>query len=155
MSEQLFSVTLERRGGYAFTVNVGELELTVDESPPLGGGQGPNPKQLFAAAIGNCLAASLLFCLGKARIPVGDLTARVTGQVIRNPAGRLRIGELQVVLSPELAEADVAKAGRCATVFEDFCLVTQSVREGVDVRVTVSPVASVDAQEDAAFASAT
>ena len=46
----------------------------------------------MGAAVGNCLAASLLFCLEKARVPVTDIRARVEGYVVRNESGRLRVG---------------------------------------------------------------
>ncbi|HUF25562.1 MAG TPA: hypothetical protein VMM18_01175 [Gemmatimonadaceae bacterium] len=54
-------------------------------------------------------------------------------------AGRLRIGEIKVRLAPEIAEADVPRMTRCLEVFEDYCVVTQSVREGLEVSVQVAP----------------
>lgn len=143
MSEQAFSVKLDRVDNYRFVVDFGSPELqavTVDEMPPLGEGSGPNPTRLLGTAIGSCLAASLLFCLGKARINVGEMSAHVTGSLQRNDKGRLRVEKLQVVLSPEMLAPDVARMGRCLEVFEDFCIVTQSVRDGVNVSVTVEPV---------------
>lgn len=41
-----------------------------------------------------------------------------------------------------LRAADAAALGNCLDVFEDFCVVTQSVREGIDVEVTVEPRAT-------------
>lgn len=143
MSEQTFSVKLDRLDEYRFVVDFGTPGLdgiTVDEMPPLGAGQGPNPTRLLGTAIGSCLAASLLFCLGKARISVGEMTASVTGSLQRNEKGRLRVDNLHVVLNPEMAAQDVARMGRCLEVFEDFCIVTQSVRDGVAVSVNVEPV---------------
>src|SRR5690625_6506194 len=68
--EQEFAITLDWRGGYEFTVDFeldGVPPLLTDESPPLGEGVGPSPARLLAAAVGNCMSASLKFCLDKAR----------------------------------------------------------------------------------------
>lgn len=111
--------------------------LTVDEPPPLGHDAGPNPARLMGAAIGNCLAASLLFCLSKhgVKVPSG-IEARVTMDLVRTPEKRLRIGKVRVSLAhPPGVPVDALEA--CREVFEDFCTVTASVREGIDVEVDV------------------
>ena len=41
-------------------------------------------------------------------------------------------------LDPAIAVADREKAQRCLSLFEDYCTVTQSVREGFPINVTVA-----------------
>ena len=89
--------------------------------------------------MGNCVAASLLFCLEKARVPVTDIKARVTGTIGRNDRGRLRIRSLKVVVEPTVDGVPPQRLARCLEIFEDFCIVTQSVREGIEVDVVVEP----------------
>ena len=104
---------------------------------PLGRDKGPNPSRILAAAIGNCLCASLLFCARKARVEVGPIHADVKVQIIRNEDRRLRIGKVEVTLDPRLAESEREKARRCLDIFEDFCTVTESIRGGMEVVVSV------------------
>lgn len=148
--EESHTIELRLRDGYEFAVDFrqpGAGGLVVDEPPPLGAGAGPNPGRLLAAAVGGCLAASLRFCLDKARVGVGALVATVETSLIRNERGRLRIGGIRVRLEPEVAAADRDRIRRCLEVFEDFCIVTQSVREGVPIEVAVEPaVASPSAR---------
>jgi organic hydroperoxide reductase OsmC/OhrA len=137
-----FAIEVDRIGGYEFRVrfdkpDLGELHL--DEPAPLGRDSGPNPARVLAAAVGTCLSASLLFCLSKAHIGVTGLSSEVEVELVRNEARRLRIGTVEVTLRPELDEAGSGLSG-CLGEFEDFCVVTQSVREGLDVRVKVEPV---------------
>lgn len=113
--------------------------LHIDEPPPLGGGDGPNPARVLGAALGSCLGSSLLFCLRKARIEVRDLSVTVRGTVVRNERGRLRIGSIDVSLAPSVVGEDRERMSRCLEVFEDFCIITQSVRDGIDVSVHVEP----------------
>jgi organic hydroperoxide reductase OsmC/OhrA len=144
MEGQAFEVTLELKTGYEFQVDFHEPgipPLAVDESPPLGEGRGPNPARLLATAVANCLAASLLFCLRRSRIDVRGLTATVRGTLARNERGRLRIAGLDVAIQPDVAPGDHERLGRCRDLFEDFCIVTESVRQGIDVSVHVDPVA--------------
>jgi organic hydroperoxide reductase OsmC/OhrA len=117
-------------------------DLITDEGPPLGEGRGPNPARLLATAVGNCLAASLLFCLGKARISVDGLEAEVLTEFTRSPEGRLRIADIRVRLLPHWSEETAVKARRCLEIFEDFCVVTHAVRNSVPVTVTVDGVFS-------------
>jgi organic hydroperoxide reductase OsmC/OhrA len=138
-----FAIDIDRIDGYEFRVRfdkpqLGELHL--DEPPPLGNDNGPNPARVLAAAVGTCLSASLLFCLGKARVEVTGLSSEVEVELVRNEARRLRIGRVEVTLRPELGAAG-SQLSDCLSEFEDFCVVTQSVRAGLDVRVKVEPVA--------------
>jgi organic hydroperoxide reductase OsmC/OhrA len=141
-TEQATRVNLELETGYRFRVDLGDgfSPLVMDEPAPLGSGSGPNASRVLAAAVGNCLSASLLYCLRRARIEVKGLKTEVEVTSVRNQAGRLRIGGMKVVLVPEIAsEGADARFDRCLQLFENFCVVTESVRGGFDVQVSVSP----------------
>jgi organic hydroperoxide reductase OsmC/OhrA len=141
MSEESFTITLEQEQDFDFRVQFdwpGNAELLLDEPEPLGQRHGPNAARLVAAAVGNCLSASLVFCLRtKFKQNPGPLRASVTGQLARNERGRMRIGGLSVKI--ELAEgAEVLQhLERCMAQFEDFCVVTESIRQGIPVDVEV------------------
>jgi organic hydroperoxide reductase OsmC/OhrA len=139
--EHSFTIHLERTENYEFKVRFDSPsfpDIVVDEPEPIGRGAGPNASRLLAAAVGNCLSASLLFCLSKARIPVTDLKTSVETLTRRNEKGRWRIAGLRVKLNPTVGEEDTSRAKRCLELFEGFCIVTQSVRNGIDVAVDVA-----------------
>lgn len=143
MSEPVneFSIGIQQLEDYQFRVDFdnGDLKpLLVDEPPPLGGGDGPNPSRVLASAIGTCLCASLLFCLSKSRVEIGGIAAKVNVQTGRNEKKRLRITKVDVEISPDLSEEDKQRAKRCLGLFEDFCTVTQSIRDGIDIDVRVT-----------------
>lgn len=147
MSDETFEVTLEQTDRYCFTADFhrpGISPLTLDEPPPLGGEQGPGASRLLAAAVGHCLSASALFCLEKARVKVLGMRTTVTADVVRNDRGRLRVGGLSVKLQPRVSAADRSRLGRCLELFEDYCIVTQSVRRGIPVSVVVEADTSTD-----------
>ncbi len=135
------TVTLTFEDGYraraTFESVPGTPSVLLDEPQPLGGGAGPNALDLLAAAIGNCLAASLLFCMRKSRTDVGGLEATVTTYTGRNEANRLRVDRVDVELRVSGA-GDAAKLARCSGMFEDFCTVTASIRNGIQVNVRLA-----------------
>ena len=138
--EKVFTTRLERVRDYEFRIKFdlpGIPEILTDEPEPVGKSAGPNPSRLLSAAVGNCLSSSLVFCLDKARIPVNNLKATVETVTRRNEQGRWRIAALKVKLHPLLSPEDLPRSKRCLELFEDFCVVTQSVRRGIDVRVDV------------------
>lgn len=136
-----FALQIEQRDRYEFKVTFDKDHyppLLMDEPPPLGDDHGPNPARVLAAAIGDCLSASLCFCLSKKGVAVTGMTADVSVELVRNERKRLRIGKVHVALHPGLDANNPALAA-CVSTFEDFCVVTQSVREGLDVQVSVGP----------------
>lgn len=134
-----FSLRVEQVDGFEFKVKFDKdhfAPLLLDEPPPLGHDRAPNAARVLAAAIGNCLAASLLFCARRTADVVGSVWAEVEVELVRNEHRRLRIGKVSVVLHTDLPpEAGAVQS--CLATFEDFCVVTQSVRQGIDVEVEV------------------
>jgi uncharacterized OsmC-like protein len=134
-----FSIRVEQVEGFEFRVKFDKDQfapLLLDEPPPLGHDHAPNAARILAAAIGNCLAASLVFCLQKAKVTTDGVRADVDVEIVRSETRRLRIGKVDVTLHTKLPAGDPALAG-CLATFEDFCVVTQSVRRGIDVAVRV------------------
>ena len=136
-----FTLTVEHREGMSFVVKFdwdGVPELLLDEPAPLGAQQGPNAVRLVAAAVANCLSASLLFCLQKSKVGGAEIGATAHGRVARNEQGRLRIEGIDVQIQLAGVSADAPRLPRCLELFEDFCVVTESVRKGIPVTVTVT-----------------
>lgn len=131
-------ITLDRKTRYEFVVCVDETSFVADERPPLGEGHGPSPDALLGAATGSCLASSLLFCLEKAHIPVDTFGARVEVDKVRNERGRIRIGSIRVEIAAHVAEEHRERFERCRQLFEDYCIVTESIRHGIPVEVVVA-----------------
>ncbi|MCB1856650.1 MAG: OsmC family protein [Gammaproteobacteria bacterium] len=138
--ERKFTIELDQQDGYEFKVNFnlqGVEDLMVDETPPVGQGKGPNPSRMLAVAAANCLSASLLFCVTKNAPPGGSLHTRATCTLTRNAGGRLRIGNIHVTLKVNGELEEAARMKRCLDLFEDFCVVTASLREGFPIDVEV------------------
>jgi organic hydroperoxide reductase OsmC/OhrA len=142
-SVESFTFALDLKDGYRFLVDFdqpGVPPLLLDEPEPLGDGAGPNAARLLAAAVGNCLSASVLYCLQRAHIAVHGIHTTVSGSLERNESGRLRIGGINVRIEPVVDDSEQPRMRRCLELFEDFCVVTQSVRQGIEVDVAVQPI---------------
>lgn len=138
--ERGFQVSVAREEDFVFKVDFGldgVGDLVMDEPEPLGGETGPNASKVLAAAIGNCLCASLLFCLQRSRVEVEGVEASVSGVLVRNEEGRWRIKEMNVEVTPEVDEGNAKQLERCVEIFEEFCIVSSSVRQGIPINVTV------------------
>lgn len=133
-------VTLTQVGEYSFNVVFDDTaipDLLTDEGAPLGEGRGPNPSRLLLTAIANCLSASLLFALRKYKNAPNRITADVRGVLGRNTEGRLRVQHVDVDLNLSDAGEDFEHIERILQQFENFCVVTESVRAGIEVAVEV------------------
>lgn len=112
--------------------------LITDEEVPIGKGVGPNPSMLLAAAMGNCLSSSLLFCLKKARVDVKGMKTRVNARMTRNEKGRWRITGVDIELNAEVDKEYISQMERCVALFEEFCIVSKSVEQGIPFKFRVN-----------------
>jgi uncharacterized OsmC-like protein len=150
-------VRLEQVGGYRFKITFPDAEnttLMMDEPPPLGEMRGPNAARVLAASILNCLSASLIFCLSKSKIPVKSMKGEAEPIVERNKEGYWRVTKVNVSLYPEFeGNLDQTRVGRCLDIFENYCVVTGAVRNGlkVDVKVNTPDSLSKNLQEKKGF----
>lgn len=139
METRELSVHMELVDDFEFRVRFDEEmeELLMDEPPPVGSNRGPSATRVLSAAVGNCLSTSLLFCLRKTRMSPEGVRTTVTTELTRNERGRLRIGSTRVEIEVGFDPEDRERIERCMNLFEDYCVVTQSVRRGIEVEVSV------------------
>ena len=141
-TETEFTTNLDQVKDYEFTVSFDKEalgKLTMDEPAPLGRESGPNASRVLSSAIGHCLTASLIFCLQKSRIPLKHVATKVHTTLARSDSGRWRVRGIKVDINAEpLNEQDRERMKQCLAMFEDFCVVTQSVRKGIDVDVQIT-----------------
>jgi organic hydroperoxide reductase OsmC/OhrA len=132
-----FKLSLELLEDYKFVIDFGQFgEVISDEPEPLGSGEGPNPSRMLAASVANCLAASLIFALRKYKDDPGKVSADVSGKLERVD-GRWRITNIGVELFLGNDQDALPHLSQALEKFEDFCVVTQSVRNGIDVDLKV------------------
>ena len=139
MSESTQSAGLTQVQDYQFEIGFGTPgpALLADEPPPLGHGAGPSPVQLLAAAVGNCLSASLLFALRKFKQAPEPLSCTVQAQVGRNAEGRIRVLAMTARLTLGVPATSLEHLDRVLATFEAYCTVTQSVNAAIPVAVEV------------------
>lgn len=138
--EGSFQIELRQQDDYRFEVhfdNPAVPVLLTDEAPPLGADAGPSPSRLLAAAVANCLSASLLFALRKFKNEPGPMRTVATASIARNEHKRLRVVRIAVDLHLGAPAAELAMLERALAQFEEFCVVTQSVRAAIPVAVRV------------------
>ena len=146
------SVTITQQGTFQFLVDFGAgiPALQADEPAPLGAGEGPSPNQLLLAAVTNCLSASLFFALNKFKQDAGGITTTGTARMGRDAEKHLRVVEIAVTVRLGKSGGEIEHLDRILAQFEAFCTVTQSVRHGIPVAVTVEDAQGVRVKEPAA-----
>ncbi|NVM55070.1 MAG: OsmC family protein [Candidatus Helarchaeota archaeon] len=114
-------------------------ELFIDETHDVNSPEaiGPDPSKLLISAVMGCLNASFAFCLKKSRIPLKGMKAKGELTSKRNEEGYWRVSEIDVDLSPEI-EKGGPRFEKCIEIFHKYCTVTQSVRQGIPVNVTIN-----------------
>ncbi|MFX1313166.1 MAG: OsmC family protein [Promethearchaeota archaeon] len=106
---------------------------------------GPNPSRMLALSVLGCLSASFIFCLKKRNFEVNDLNSEAEVTIARNKKGFWRVKKIDVSISPRIEDQEALKrAKQCLkeveddfSFFEQYCIVTQAVRDGIEVNVNI------------------
>lgn len=143
-SENIFktNVTVEWVEDLTFKLNFENAalpELFIDETHDIDSPEaiGPDPSKLLISAVMGCLNASFAFCLKKSKISLKGMTAK--GELIskRSEEGLWRVSKIDVELVPEVEEG-IPRFERCVEIFHKYCTITESVRQGIPVNVTIN-----------------
>lgn len=140
MNENRFTIELRQQADYRFETrfdNPAVPVLVTDEPAPLGSDAGPNPSRLLTLAVANCLSASLLFAMRKFKYEPGPLHTVATATLGRNEQQRWRIIGIEVEIRLGQPATEFPMLERVLGQFEEFCVVTQSVRAAIPVTVRV------------------
>jgi organic hydroperoxide reductase OsmC/OhrA len=119
------------------------IDETLDDDKIL---KGPDAAQMLGMAILSCLSASLIFCLNKRGLNPDDLEARAIISFKKIEKGFTRIKQIDVKIAPKTGdEATLKRLNQCLRemksenmMFEENCIITESVREGIKVNVDVN-----------------
>ena len=132
-------ITVTQQSNYQFLVDFGAAvpQLLADEPAPIGAGGGPSPSHMLLAAVANCLSSSLYFALQKFKQDAGAITTTASARIDRNEENRLRVLDIGVTIRLGKGSAEIAHLERILAQFEPFCTVSQSVRHGIPITVTV------------------
>jgi len=134
------TIELRHQTDYRFVVDFDHGKSTTvltDLGPPLGAGAGPDAEKLIASAVATCLSSSLLFALKKYGNEAPPIRTRATPVLVRNEQKRLRVGRIDVEIDLGVPAESLKSLERTLATFEDFCVVTQSVRAAIPVNVRV------------------
>ena len=100
---------------------------------------GPNPSRMLGLELLGCLSASFIFCLKKKNLTLDNLSAEAELTIARNEKGFWRVMKVDVDINIKISDPATRKrADQCKKMFEQYCIVTQAVREGIDVEVNLN-----------------
>ena len=106
---------------------------------------GPDAASLLGMAIISCLSASFIFCMEKRNLTLDNLEAKADISFKELKQGYKRIDSIDVKIIPKTDDADVLKRiKQCIKelksgqmFFEESCIITPSIREGINIQVKV------------------
>ncbi|MHA2398080.1 MAG: OsmC family protein [Promethearchaeota archaeon] len=143
MPESQVKVKLSLEKDMIFKCDLGDLRIKdciIDETNKIESEMlGPDASRLLAMAVLGCLSASFIFCFSKRDFTIEDLEAEAIVTIFRNEKGFVRVKKIDVNINPEIKNPEIQKrANQCKKMFEQYCTITASVREGIDINVNVN-----------------
>lgn len=142
LAEREVKVKVKLERDMIFKCDLGDIKLEdcyIDESNKVESEMlGPNAAYLLAMAVLGCLTSSYVFCFSKRDFTVKDLEAEAIVTIFRNEKGFVRVKKIDVNIVPRIDTPDMRKrAAQCQKMFEQYCTITASIREGIDVNVNI------------------
>lgn len=115
--------------------------LYIDEPPDLnhsfkkgGRGEAPSPFGYLLAAGMGCQVNSLEQMLHKARVPHYEIEAVCTGYSFTSDSIK-RVQKIELAIELTVPEAHESRADRCLDVYEQGCVIGETLRRGMELDV--------------------
>lgn len=137
------NVGLSLEEGMIFKCELGEMKVedcyVDDEHDTEASMWGPNPSRMLGMAVMGCLSSSFIFCLKKKGLSLDDLKATAEVTIARNEKGFWRVKKIDVDIKVRIEDPETRKrADQCKKFWQQFCLVTEAVREGIEIDVNLN-----------------
>lgn len=142
-NEYISEVGIRLEEEMIFKCDLGQIKLNnlfIDEQHKKSKDKiGPNPSKLLALSILGCMAASFAFCLQKKNFSLPDIEGKAVITSKRNKKGFWRLKKIDIVLNPTIESPEMYKrVDQCKKFFEQFCIISESIREGIEINTTVN-----------------
>lgn len=99
---------------------------------------GTSPAKLLGLSLLGCLAASFEFCLRKRDFSIKDLDGTAEVIIARNEKGFWRVKKIDIDIIPLVDDPKMRKrADQCKKFYEQFCIISESLRKGFEVNVNL------------------
>ena len=141
-NEKKINVGLALQEEMIFKCDLGSTkmnDLYIDERHVKGVDKiGPDPARLLGLAVLGCLEASFEFCMQKKNFKLNELRGKAEVLMKKNEKGFWRVKKINIEINPTIENPEMRKrADQCKKMFEQYCIVTQSVREGIEINVNL------------------
>ena len=139
-----YPVTVHWRGGRAghgeLTTGRTGVAVPLSVPPEFGGAEAPrtNPEELLTSSVAGCYSITLGIIADHRKLPVVGIATTAEGEVDQNGAtftfARLTLRP-RITLAASATDTQLAQARELAVRADAYCIVTNAVREKVQVRV--------------------
>ncbi len=92
---------------------------------------------MLIAAVANCVTASFLFAVNRAKQDAGGLTTKATCHIGRNENRHFRVVKIDIEIQTGKAAAEIGELEDILSRFEGISTVSRSVLEGIPIETTV------------------
>ena len=100
---------------------------------------GTSPAKLLALSVLSCLALSFSFCLKKENFSLSGFEGNAEVIITRNDKGFWRVKKINVEMNPKIDTPKMRKrADQCRKFFEQYCIISESLRSGFEVNVNLN-----------------
>ena len=116
-------------------------DIHIDEPESFHGTDlGPSSVEYVLIGIGGCLGSSFIYCLQKKKIEIENLEIEIDGKLKHTgPKMNLRLVnvDVQLIFTPKKGK-QLEIINQCIKKFFDYCVVSNSIIQGIPINVSVS-----------------
>ena len=121
--------------GSLSNVNLYIDEKNIEENEKIG----TSPTKLLALSVLGCLSLSFSFCLQKENFSLSEFDGKAEVIIMRNDKGFWRVKKINVEMIPKIDTPEMRKrADQCRKFFEQYCIISESLRSGFEVNVNLN-----------------
>jgi len=127
-------VRLAQTSPSASEASIRQHKVAIDRPTSKGGSDvGPMGGELFLASVGGCFMSNLLAAIRARELSIGGISVKVVGTLVDGPT---RYESIAIEVTMDCDDSDLR--ARLVQIADHGCIMTNTLRGRLDVRVSVS-----------------